>query len=180
MGTAIGLRTDYTGTDLRKAAKRSRDAHQVRRLLALAAVYDGASRSEAAAVGGVDRQTLRDWVLWFNEEGPDGLIDGKAPGKAPKLNDSQRKALADIVERGPYPSVDGVVRWRLVDLQAWILEEFGITVSETLVSRELKALGFRKLTARPRAHDANELAQEHFKKVSPKRWTVSGKRSARA
>ena len=180
MGTAIGLRTDYTGTDLRKAAKRSRDAHQVRRLLALAAVYDGASRSEAASVGGVDRQTLRDWVLWFNEEGPDGLIDGKAPGKTPKLNEHQRKALADIVERGPYPSVDGVVRWRLVDLQAWILEEFGITVSETLVSRELKALGFRKLTARPRAHDANELAQGHFKKVSPKRWTVSGKRSARA
>jgi len=118
MGTAIGLRTDYTDADLRTAAKRSRDVHQVRRLLALAAVYDGACRSEAAAVGGVDRQTLRDWVLWFNEEGPDDLIDGKAPGKAPKLNDSQRKALADIVKRGPYPSVDGVVRWRLVDLQA--------------------------------------------------------------
>ena len=88
--------------------------------------------------------------------------------------------MADIVERGPYPSVDGVVRWRLVDLQAWIREEFGISISVTTVSRELKVLGFRKLTARPRAHDANELAQEHFKKVSPKRWAVSGRRSAPA
>jgi transposase len=180
MGTAIGLRADYTGAELRKAAKGSRDASQVRRLLALAAIYDGASRGEAAAVGGVDRQTLRDWVLWFNAEGPDGLIDGKAPGNSPKLNASQRQALADIVERGPYPSVDGVVRWRLIDLQAWIREEFGISVSETTVSRELKALGFRKLTARPRAHDANELAQEHFKKVSPKRWKKSGRKSVAA
>jgi len=180
MGTAIGLRADYSGADLRKAAKVPRDASQVRRLLALAAIYDGASRGDAATVGGVDRQTLRDWVLWFNAEGADGLIDGKAPGKARKLDAGQRKALADIARRGPYPSVDGVVRWRLVDLQAWIREEFGISISETTVSRELKALGFRKLTARPRAHDANELAQEDFKKHFPKHWKKSGRKSAAA
>ena len=85
MGAAIGLRADYTGADLRNAAKGSRDASQVRRLLALAAIYDGASRGDAASVGGVDRQTLRDWVLWFNEEGPYGVIDGKAQVKRRSL-----------------------------------------------------------------------------------------------
>lgn len=76
MGMAIGLRTDCSGTDLRQAAKGSRDASQAQRLQALAAIYDGASLGDAAAVGGVDRQTLRDWVVWFNDEALDGLIDG--------------------------------------------------------------------------------------------------------
>jgi transposase len=120
MATAIALRDDFDGPALRRLAKGKKDAAQARRLLALAEVCDGGSRSDAARVGGVGLQTLRDWVLRFNARGPAGLIDGKAPGNASKLNDAQRKALAAIVERGPIPAIHEVVRWRLADLAHWI------------------------------------------------------------
>src|SRR4051812_46855074 len=116
MRPGIALRPDDDAARLRGLAKAARDAGQSRRLLALAEIDDGGSRTRAARVGGVGLQTLRDWVVRFNARGPDGLIDGKAPGNARKLNDSQRQALATIVERGPMPAVHGVVRWRLKDL----------------------------------------------------------------
>ena len=100
MGAAVGLRGDYAAGQLRGLAKRSRDATQTRRLLALAAIYEGGSRTEAAKIGGVGLQTVRDWVLAFNAEGPGGLINGKAPGNASLLDDEQRQALARIVESG--------------------------------------------------------------------------------
>jgi hypothetical protein len=109
----ISLRPDYDGPGLRALARQSRDANQTRRLLALASIYDGGSRSAAAKLGGVGLQIVRDWVPHFNAEGPDGLISRKAPGQVPKLNDTQRQELAEKVERGPIPAVDGVVRWRL-------------------------------------------------------------------
>ena len=102
---AIFLRADFDGKTLRRLARRTKEAGQARRLLALAAIYDGASRGEAAKIGDVSLQTVRDWVLRFNEEGPDGLIDGKAPGHPTKLNDAQRRALKDLVEAGPIASV---------------------------------------------------------------------------
>ncbi len=150
MAAAIGLRTDFDGAELRRLARCSGDANQTRRLLALAVVYDGGRRSEAAVVGGVTLQIVRDWVLRFNEHGPDGLIDRKAPGAAPKLGAAQRLALAERVERGPIPAVDGVVRWRVKDLVQWIFEEFSVSIDETTVGRELRAMGFAKLSARPR------------------------------
>jgi transposase len=110
MAAAIELRGDFSGDELRRRARASRDAKQVRRLLALAAIRDGGSRSEAARVGGVGLQIIRDWVLRFNAEGPAGLIDRKAPGKAPTLTAEQRAALARAVEDGPQPWRDGVVR----------------------------------------------------------------------
>ena len=116
MRPPVRLREDYDAQHLRALAKTSRDANQTRRLLALAAIYDGGSRREAAKIGGVGVQTVRDWVLAFNADGPPGLIDGKAPGNRPLLNAEQREALKQIVEAGPNPAVDGVVRWRLVDL----------------------------------------------------------------
>src|SRR4051795_11908207 len=108
------------------------------------------SAALGSRIGGVGLQTLRDWVVRFNARGPDGLINGKAPGNTCKLNDSQRQALATIVERGPMPAIHGVVRWRLKDLTLWVWEEFQISLSETTLSRELRALGYRKLSARPR------------------------------
>ncbi len=125
MAAAIGLRGDYTADDLRRLAKASRDAKQTRRLLALAAIYDGASRTDAARTGGVGLQVVRDGVLRFNSSGPAGLIDRKAPGKAALLTSEHRSALAQAVEGGPVPWRDGVVRWRLVDLAAWLRDEFG-------------------------------------------------------
>src|SRR5438876_982995 len=107
MGAAVGLRGDYAAGQLRGLAKRSVDAAQTRRLLALAAIYEGGSRTEAAKIGGVGLQTVRDWVLAFNAEGPGGLINGKAPGNASLLDDEQRQALARIVESGAICPVRG-------------------------------------------------------------------------
>ena len=104
MAAPIALREDFDGLALRRLAKRTGDANQSRRLLALAEIYDAGSRGQAARIGGVDLQTIRDWVLRFNARGPAGLIDGKAPGRAPKLNDAQREALARIIESGPIPA----------------------------------------------------------------------------
>ncbi len=167
MGAAIALRTDYDGAALRRLAKVSDDANQTRRLLALAVIYDGGKRVDAAEHGGVGLQIIRDWVLRFNAQGPEGLIDRKAPGARPKLDAAQRAALARMVEDGPVPAVHGVVRWRLKDLAQWIFEEFGIVLDETTVGRTLKTMGYRKLSARPRHYAQNELALADFKKPSP-------------
>jgi len=173
MAAPIRLREDFDGAQLRSLAKASKDAKQTRRLLALAVIYDGGSRSEAATTGGVGLQVVRDWVLRFNAEGPAGLLDRRAPGAVPRLNDEQRRALAEIVESGPIPAIHGVVRWRRKDLVRWLYEEFGVEVGETTVGRELRAMGFRRLTARPRHHSQNEFALEAFKKTSPKSWRRS-------
>ncbi len=173
MGSPVSLRDDFDAAALRLLARRTRDANQGRRLLALAAIYDGGSRGVAARIGSVGLQTVRDWVLRFNAAGPGGLVDGKAPGQAPKLNDAQRQALARIVESGPIPAVHGVVRWRLIDLARWVWEAFGISIAKQTLSRELRAMGFRKLSARPRHHAQNEHAAEAFKKSSPSSWRTS-------
>jgi transposase len=177
MGRAVALRDDFCGLDLRRLAKSSKDAGQSRRLLALAEIYDGGKRLDAARIGSVGLQVIRDWVLRFNAHGPAGLIDGKATGQPPKLNDDQRQALARLVESGPTPSTHGVVRWRRKDLALWLFEEFEISVDETTVGRELKALGFVKISARPRDKGQNEFALEDFKKTSPPNWQKSGPRS---
>ena len=169
----IPLRADFDAATLRELARRSDDAHQVRRLLALAAIYDGSSRTQAAAIGGVTLQIVRDWVLRFNAEGPAGLIDRKAPGQPRRLNPMQRAALAAMVERGPIPAVHGVVRWRVIDLCQWVLDEFEVTVSPQTLSRELRAMGYRKLSARPRHHAQAEGAIEAFEKNSPPCWPRS-------
>jgi transposase len=173
MRPPVQLCEDYDAPDLRALAKASRDANQTRRLLALAAIYDGASRREAAKIGGVGVQTVRDWVLAFNVEGPPGLIDGKAPGNQPLLNVEQREALKQIVEAGPNPAVDGVVRWRLADLAQWVFAEFGISVSKQTLSRMLRGMGYRKLSARPRHHAQDPAALEAFKKTVPRVWRRS-------
>ena len=164
MAAAIGLRDDYGWGGLRAAAKRSKDGPQARRLLALAAIYDGATRTEAAKIGGVGLQVVRDWVVKFNAQGPDGLIDRKAPGQPPRLNGAHRAALAAIIESGPIPAIHGVVRWRIVDLCQWIFEEFRVVVSEQTLSRVLRKTGYRKLSARPRHHAQADGAIEDFKK----------------
>jgi transposase len=177
MSVAIALRADFTASDLRRIAKTSKDAARSRRLLSLAVIYDGGSRSDAARIGGVGLQVIRDWVLRFNADGAAGLLDRKAPGKPAKLDEAQRQALAAIVERGPEPDIDSVVRWRLVDLKQWIWRQFAISLDERNVGRTLKAMGFVKLTARPR-HQAQEVwVLEAFKKTSPPKWRKSGPNS---
>jgi transposase len=165
MGQAIAVRSDYKSGEVRGLAKRAKDAAQARRLLAIAAVLDGASRTDAAKIGGMDRQTLRDWVIRFNDQGPDGLINIASPGVPPKLDATHRAFLARIVEEGPIPAVHGVVRWRACDLIVRLHEEFGISVSDDTVYRALKDLGFSHLSARPKAYKQDPEGMEAFKKT---------------
>ena len=178
MAAAIALRSDFTGADLRRLARRTQDAKQARRLLSLATIYDGGSRSDAARIGDVGLQIIRDWVLRFNAAGPDGLVDRKAPGPEPRLNEDHRAALAAAIESGPIPAIHSVVRWRLVDLCQWLWEEFRVSIARQKLSRELRSLGYRKLTARPRHHAQAEGAIEHFKKVSLPSWQRSRRTNA--
>src|SRR4051812_48784248 len=176
MAVAVPLRSDFDAAQLGALAKRARDPDQTRRLLALAAIYDGASRTEAAQIGCVTLQIVRDWVLRFNAHGPEGLLTGRAPGAPPRLNDQHRQALQVILEQGPIPATHGVVRWRLIDLIQWLWEEFRITISKQTLSR--RAMNYRKLSARPRHHAKNEAAVAAFKKTSRPVWRRSGRRSA--
>ncbi|MGB6326558.1 MAG: IS630 family transposase [Methylocella sp.] len=165
MSTPVPLRSDFDTIGLRMLARRSRDPDQTRRLLALAEIYDGGSRPDAARIGGVGVQIVRDWVVRFNAKGPDGLLTGKAPGAPSILGERQRQALRQVVEDGPIPALHGVVRWRLIDLAQWLFEEFRVSISKPTLSRELRHMGFRKLSARPRDHAQDEEAAAAFKKT---------------
>ena len=132
----------------------------------LAEVYDGGSRTvRRGSAASVCRSSRLGAAL--QRPRTNGLVDGKSPGAPSKLNADHRRALAEVVEAGPVPAVDGVVRWRRKDLARWLLETFAISLDETTVGRELKALGFAKISARPRHYAQNELAVEAFKKNFP-------------
>jgi len=163
---------------LRDLAKGSCDPAQTRRLLALSAIAAGGLRSEAAEIGGVGLQTVRDWVVAFNADGPAGLIDSKAPGARPRLNADQRDALKVLVEQGPTPAADGVVRWRFCDLAQILAEDHGVQVSEQTLGWVLPAMGYRKLSARPRHHAQDPDAAAAFKKTSTAVWRRSRRLSA--
>ena len=180
MGQAIAVRTDFSADEVRRFAKRAKDAAQARRLLAIAAVLDGALREDAAKIGGMDRQTLRDWVIRFNEQGPDGLINIPSPGVPPKLGKKHRAFLARLVEEGPIAAVHGVVRWRACDLIMRLHEEFGLSVSDDTIYRALKDLGFSHVSARPKAYKQDPDAMEAFKKTLPTAWRKSAPNSHRA
>ena len=165
--SAIPLRTDFDAVDVRGLARKASDPDQVRRLLAIAAVYDGMNRAEAASIGGMDRQSLRDWVHRFNADGPEGLHDRKPPGAVPKLTAAEKAELAALVEAGPDPQADGVVRWRRIDLKEVIRDRFGVDYHERSVSRLLHELGFSHMSARPRHPGQDPKMLETFKKTSP-------------
>src|SRR3954452_3833023 len=166
MPAAIRLRTDFSADELRRLAAATKNANQSRRLLSIAAVLDGMSRTDAARIGGMDRQTLRDWVHRFNERGPDGLKDSWSKGNPPRLSAEQQAELAHLVETGPDRAVHGVVRWRRIDLKQLIAERFDVVYHERTVGKLLHQLGFAHVSARPRhpAQDAQTIAA--FKKTS--------------
>lgn len=166
MGSAVKMRADFSASELRRLATRTKDVRQSRRLLSLAAVADGRSREEAALIGGMDRQTLRDWVHRFNELGPDGLKDIHSGGPKERLSTEQKRQLAQIVETGPDPATDGVVRWRRVDLKRVIEERFGVVYHERYVGKLLKQIGFSHVSARPRHPAQDGEIVEAYKKTS--------------
>jgi transposase len=166
MPAAVRMRSDFSAGELRRLAATTKNANQSRRLLSLAAILDGMSRTEAARIGGMDRQTLRDWVHRFNERGPDGLKDTWSKGHPPRLSIEQRAELAQVVETGPDRAVHGVVRWRRIDLQRLIAERFGVAYHERTVGKILHQIGFRRISARPRHPAQDERIVAEFKKTS--------------
>src|SRR5471030_1444399 len=178
MAAPILLRRDFDGPMLRALALSEKVGSVTRRLLSLVTVYEGGSRADAARLGGVGLQTLRDWVLRFNAQGPDGLVDGKSTGRPSLLDGEQRRALVAMVEAGPIPAIHEVVRWRLIDLVQWVFDEYGLSVTKQILSRELRALGYRKLSARPRHHEHDEAAVAAFKKKSRTSWLRSPRPAA--
>ena len=168
MGAPLEItRTDYTAEELRGLSGRCSDGAQVRRILALAMVLEGRSRTEAAELGGMDRQTLRDWVHRYNGEGIAGLKSRKAPGRAASLTALQRAELLDLVLAGPDPEVHGVVRWRCVDLKAEVARRFCVEVHENTIARWLHELGLTRLQPRPVHPRKDPEAEATFKKTSP-------------
>ena len=167
MPSAVRLREDYSAEELRALARRSKDVNQSRRLLSLAAVRDGMDRGGAAKIGGMDRQTLRDWVHRFNGLGPEGLIDSWTEGPKPRLSAEQMAEFAKIVEAGPDREKDGVVRWRRIDLKRVIAERFGVDFHARYVGKLLNKLGFSHMSARPRHPAQDERIVEAFKNVWP-------------
>ena len=166
MAAAVRLGDDYSAEMLRALARRSKDANQSRRLLSLAVVRDGMDRRSAAKIGGMDRQTLRDWVHRFNESGPEGLIDNWTEGPKPRLSEDQLAEFARIVEAGPDRERDGVVRWRRIDLKRVIAERFGVDFHPRYVGKLLHKLGFSHMSARPRHPAQDGGIVEAFKKTS--------------
>ena len=168
-GRAVEItRTELSATELRRAAARSRDADAARRMLALALGLEGRSRREAAESCGMDRQTLRDWVICTNEGGLAGLSDRVPRGPAFRLTPEQMAELSALIEAGPDVAVDHVVRWRWVALCQLIRERWGVEVHERSVGKLLHRLGFARLLVRPKHPKADPAAQAEWgKNFSP-------------
>ena len=163
---AVPLKEGMSAQDFRAAAAACDDANQARRLLALAAIGDGMSRAVAARIGGMDRQTLRDWVHAFNDGGVDGLVNDTSPGRPCKLSAEQKAEIKALVEKGPDFEKDGIVRWRCIDLARIAKERFGIAVDEDTIGRLLRRLGFSHISVRPKHPKQKDGAIETFKKTS--------------
>jgi transposase len=169
MAAAVAItRTELDAAGLRRAAGRERDAAASRRMLALALVLEGMTRTEAARAAGMDRQTLRDWVHRYNAEGLAGLRDRVGEtGPKRRLSAEQEAELAEWVRRGPDLATDGVVRWRRADLARALAERFGVALAERSVGHVLRRLGFRRLCVRPRHPGHDAAAQASFRRTSP-------------
>ena len=159
----VRIRDDYSAAELRRLAKTARTTFASRRMLSLALILEGCQRAKA---GGMERQTLRDWVHRFNAEGPEGLYDRPRPGTSCRLSEAQQQELVAIIEAGPDLAEHGVVRFRLCDLCALVKQRFGVTYQEQGLSKLIKKLGFRRISARPQHPKSDPEIQAEYKKNS--------------
>ena len=167
MGAALVVRDDIETAELRRLARRERDGRVSARLLAIAGVLDGMSRAAAARAAGMDRQTLRDWVVRFNTEGIAGLHDQPRPGRPVRMDEGRQAALKAMVLRGPDPERDGVSSWRIVDLCRLAEQRLGVTYRPGGMLQLVRSLDLSWQKTRPRHPQANEAAQEQFKRGEP-------------
>jgi transposase len=158
---------DHSATELREFAARTQDGAMVRRLLAMALVLEEHPREAAAGLSGMDRQTLRDWLLRYNAEGIAGLRSRCSPGRPPVLNEVQMEELRTMVLEGPDLERNKVVRWRCADLRAEIASRWSVSVAERTVGKLLRRLGMTRLQPRPHHPKKDAAAQVTFKKTSP-------------
>lgn len=180
MVAAVAItRKDHTAAGLRDAAKRTDDADAARRMLALALVLEGKSRTEAATSCGMDRQILCDWVHRYNSEGLGGLHNRTAPGAKSRLSPEQEQEVAELVRKGPDLAEHGVVRWRRIDLAHVIEQRYGVKLAERSVGDLLHRLGFRRISVRPRCPEQDAAIQETHKKTLPI-WSLPPSRRMRA
>ena len=169
MGAALSIRTDIGAADRRRLARGEDDGRVAARRLALANALDGMSRAEAARAAGMDRQTLRDWVIRFNAKGVAGLRDQPRPGRRPWMTQGEQATLKAIVLRGPDPERDGVSAWRIPDLCRIAEERFGVAYREGRMRRLVKSLDLSWQKTRPSHPKTDRAAQRRFKKeASPK------------
>jgi len=161
---AVVIRDDISPQELRRQARQESDGRVAARLFAIANALEGMDRASAARLAGMDRQTLRDWVHRYNQAGIAGLSNRVAPGRSPKLTEGQMAALKAVVLAGPDPVVDGVVRWRIVDLCRWVEERWSVSYSETGMLRLLWSLDLSHRKTRPCHPQSEEKAQHAFKK----------------
>ena len=167
MGKPIEIRREESSAaELRALAASTQDGRVVRRLLAIALVLEGQSRADAARLNGMDRQTLRDWVHRYNDEGVAGLRPRAIPGRPGALTEEQKEQLRTMVLEGPDPDLDGVVRWRCADLRDAIAARWSVTLQVRLVGRLLHRLEMTRLQPRPFHPKKDAVAQEEFKKNS--------------
>ena len=168
MGKPLTItRTDRTSGELRALSAKCRDGAQVRRLLAIAMVLDGAPRTEAAVCNGMDRQTLRDWVHRYNEGGVEALKSREHPGRAPYMSETQMAELRQLVVDGPDLATDKVVRWRIADLHGVVKRRFSVDVHQSTVGKWLHQLGLVRLQPRPVHPKKDPEAETTFKKTLP-------------
>lgn len=171
-------RRDLGAAELRAAAGRTSDPRQTRRILAVAMVVDGHSRLLAAQAGGMDRQTLRDWVHRYNADGLAGLLDRPRTGRKPRLTGEQLREIEAWVQAGPDREKDGVVGWRCADLRDRIKDRFAVVLHERSVGKLLKKLDFSNISGRPQHPQSDPQAQEAFKKTSPTWPALRSRRNA--
>jgi transposase len=164
MMTTLIIRKDRTPAVLRKLAKAESNTRMARRLLAIANALSGMSRREAAEAAGMDRQTLRDWVIRYNAHGPDGLYDCWSDGRPPRLEPQEQAELMRIVLDGPNPEADGISAFTREDLVRICEARFGKTFHPSSMGRLLRRLGFSRQKARPSHPKKDPAAAEAFKK----------------
>jgi transposase len=164
--TALSIRKDRSPVVLRKLAKMEADVRVTRRLLAIANALAGMSREDAARSAGMDRQTLRDWVIRYNAYGLDGLADQWGEGRPPKLSAEERIELVAIVLAGPTPEASGISAFTREDLVRICRERFGKSLHVTSMGRILRELGLSRQKARPSHPQKDPAAQAAFKKSS--------------
>ncbi len=161
---SLEIRKDRTPAVLRKLAKAETDGRVARRILAIANALDGMSRENAARSAGMDRQTLRDWVLRYNGHGIDGLADRWNGGRPAMFDAEEQAELMRIVLAGPDSEASGISAYTLEDLANICEQRFGKRMHPWSLGRLLKRLGFSRQKARPSHPQKDAAAQAAFKK----------------